>query len=1213
MFKRPLLLSTIFTLSLVYCQAMASNISNDTITNKKVNKNVKLEKIKNTEAMDTEDGIENATEYDSDADTAYESDLEDDDTVGQETNANKNQKVNDFRNLSVKIDNDNRNHDNIVMKQKDVNNGLYNSKVPDNEDNILNKKDKIIIKPEKNNNNSELKINKKKDSNDKLVDGFDKELIESNEFVANNDKNSLAINIEKRRNNMLNFNRKLFEDAEKLDTSDAKTREKISNNKIDARSVKWGFANDIWIVDKESESITFEIRFRHEGHRNFANDPGLLALVLVNIMEGTNTRSGKQIKELIENKSINIEIHGDVDDIIITVQCLNKYFNDVIDLICDVLTNANFPEDKIKQNKEAITLEYKQAKFNPKMLADEELRYMTFVKPYRRNIDGIIDKLPQYDKKCITDSYNKLFNPENAVITIVGNIKENKPSNNDEVLIEKDVKTGFDKLKNALSNKVKKNNNVNTFNPGEQTIELAVYKDKDGKDIKYKHVNLDNPQSIVMFALPGVSRTDDDKIAIRVVNSILGSGKFECRLMNNVREQNGLVYYIYTRLYDFDLQSVLVGEAATRPDNVNKVIDEIKKQITILHDHGITEDELKDFKINKIASNVFATSHGLLNFVVSMRQDGIKINEINNYLEKYLTLTIKDINKALVNVFDPNKLVFVSCGMNPKVINGMKSNNDAVVLNKTNDVLVQIHDKTGQDDASKVKEIISQTGDNNQKNSTSTAEVEEIKYDVHNQINIQERVLENGMRVIVVPTNTKNSVLFGVGYFVGDADDNRDVRGISHFIEHMMFKQTHNIKLGEMKHYLDKYNIYNNAFTSCDITFYTHQCNNAFLDLNLQIEADRMRNLQFDPKEIELERGAVIEERKMRYESDPSMRYIYEAVLKSLYLYSPYSELSIGYIDQIQSYNAEKLKKHYDKYYIPNNAFALFVGDIDINKATELCNKYFSNIEQGQEIVRNRVIDPESTGITNKMTHKSEQITTESLQLFYKIPRSKIDTLKKKITISIAQKILACGNSSILHKKLVEKQKILHGISSDLDILPYDASLLSINAILQNNKDIYNVEKEINKLIEDFKNNTLTEELFKIEKQKYLDNFELMLDNPSAFNQYIVLDIIASGYSIEDLKNIRNIINCITYEEVKAAANDVLDIKNQALVLYQMPEKKDRINGTKQNVGQNDLNKENANNKTHKEKIKDKMTDGLNKAKNKFKEITKKTEEKIKR
>jgi len=162
MFKRPLLLSTIFTLSLVYCQAMASNISNDTITNKKVNKNVKLEKIKNTEAMDTEDGIENATEYDSDADTAYESDLEDDDTVGQETNANKNQKVNDFRNLSVKIDNDNRNHDNIVMKQKDVNNGLYNSKVPDNEDNILNKKDKIIIKPEKNNNNSELKINKKK-------------------------------------------------------------------------------------------------------------------------------------------------------------------------------------------------------------------------------------------------------------------------------------------------------------------------------------------------------------------------------------------------------------------------------------------------------------------------------------------------------------------------------------------------------------------------------------------------------------------------------------------------------------------------------------------------------------------------------------------------------------------------------------------------------------------------------------------------------------------------------------------------------------------------------------------------------------------------------------------------------------------------------------------------------------------------------------------
>ncbi|MBQ9441347.1 MAG: insulinase family protein [Alphaproteobacteria bacterium] len=1212
MFKRPLLLSTIFTLSLVYCQAMASNISNDTITNKKVNKNVKLEKIKNTEAMDTEDGIENATEYDSDADTAYESDLEDDDTVGQETNANKNQKVNDFRNLSVKIDNDNRNHDNIVMKQKDVNNGLYNSKVPDNEDNILNKKDKIIIKQEKNNNNSELKINKKKDSNDKLGDGFDKELIESNEFVVNNDKNSLAINIEKRRNNMLNFNKKLFEDAEKLDTSDAKTREKISKNKIDARSVKWGFANDIWIVDKESESITFEIRFRHEGHRNFANDPGLLALVLVNIMEGTNTRSGKQIKELIENKSINIEIHGDVDDIIITVQCLNKYFNDVIDLICDVLTNANFPEDKIKQNKEAIILEYKQAKFNPKMLADEELRYMTFVKPYRRNIDGIIEKLPQYDKKCITDSYNKLFNPENAVITIVGNIKENKPNNNDGVLLEKDVKTGFDKIKSALSNKLKKNNNVNTFNPGEQTIELAVYKDKDGKDIKYKHVNLDNPQLIVMFALPGVARTDDDKIAIRAVNSILGNGKFDCRLMNNVREQNGLVYYIYTRLYDFDLQSVLVGEAATRPDNVNKVIDEIKKQITIIHDHGITEAELKDFKINKIASNVFATSYGLLNFVVSMRHDGIKINEINNYLEKYLTLTIKDINKALVNVFDPNKLVFVSCGMDPKVINGMKSNNDAVVLNKTNDVLVQIHDKTGQDDASKVKEIISQTGDNNQKNSTSTAEVEEIKYDVHNQINIQERVLENGMKVIVAPLNTKNSVCFGVGYFVGGFDDPRTTKGLSHFVEHMMFKQTNNLQPGEIKHHLCKYNIYTNAFTSYDITFYTHQCNKTFLELDMQIEADRMVNIQFDPKEVELEMGAIIEERKMRMESDPTMRYAYEALWKSLYLYSPYSESLIGYMDQIQACNAANLKEHYDKYYMPNNAFALFVGDIDIDEATKLCNKYFGNISKGPEIKRNIIVDPENTGITNKMTHQSEQITTTSVQIFYKIQKSKIDTMKKLLTISIANRLLTGGMSSILYKDLVEDKKILHTISSDLDVLKYDASILSINAVLQDGQNINNVEKEINILIEDFYNKILTKELFDREKQKCMDSFDLMLDNQIELNRYIIFKL-GAGYSIDEIKNVKNILNSITYEDVKATAKDILDIKNQALVLYQMPEKKDRINGTKQNVVQNDLNKENANNKTHKEKIKDKMTDGLNKAKNKFKEITKKTEEKIKR
>ena len=1008
----------------------------------------------------------------------------------------------------------------------------------------------------------------------------------------NNENKTDNKNINKKgQNNMLNnnnFNKNLFEDAEKLDVSDSKTNEKISKNKINARSLKSKFAKDIWIVDKDSKSIVFEICFKHEGKRSFTDNPGVIGLVLNTILEGTNTRSAEQIKELIENKSISISAYADSDDIIVTVNCLAKYFNDVIDLLCDLGSNATFPEDKVKIKNSSIILDLKQAKFDPTTLATEKLSSMTFAKPYHTNIDETIKKVQQYNSKYIIEyCYNKIFNPENAVITVVGNIKDNKEQykeSNNDYLFESDIINGFNKLHDSLLTKINKYNKNNPFDSGQQMTELEKC------ETNYEHVRLDNPQSVVAFALPGVARSDNDKIAIRAANNIFGRGGLGSRLFKTVRDQKGLVYYISTRILDMDLQSVLVGLAATRPDNVQKVIDEVKNQVTILNNNGISEEELKDFKVNRYAGHIFATSMSLLNFIVGLRNDGVKIKDINDYLYKYLNLTISDVNRALKKVFDPNKIVFVSCGMTNDTIAAMQSSNQ-VIENKTEENI----NKDAQKDITQQKE---------QKSEKQIYDINN-QIDVNNKINIKEKVLENGMRVIVAPLNTKNSVCFGVGYFVGSADDPRTARGISHFMEHMMFKQTKNLEKGAIKHHLDKYNKYTNAFTAYDITFYTHQCNKSFLELDMQIEADRMVNIQFDPKEIELEKGAIIEERKMRMESDPTIRYAYEAILKSLYLYSPYSDPVIGYMDQIQACNAKNLKEHYDKYYMPNNAFALFVGDIDIDEAVELCNKYFGNISKGSEVKRDRVIDPEKTGLTYKITHKSNQITSKSISILYKLPKNKLDTIKKELTVSIARKILAEGMSSILYKKLVEDKKILHNISSDFDILAYDSSILSINATLQNGKNIYDVEKEINKLIEEFKSNLLTKELFEIEKQKYIDSFDLMLDNPIALNEYIIFHI-CFGYSLEEIKNIKNILNTITFKEVKEVVKDIFDIDNQVLVVYQMPDVQEDSNTIQEKAGEI---KQKVTEKV--DKIKDTVVSKSKEIKSKIKDIKKKTEEKI--
>ena len=127
------------------------------------------------------------------------------------------------------------------------------------------------------------------------------------------------------------------------------------------------------------------------------------------------------------------------------------------------------------------------------------------------------------------------------------------------------------------------------------------------------------------------------------------------------------------------------------------------------------------------------------------------------------------------------------------------------------------------------------------------------------------------------------------------------------------------------------------------------------MDVNLQIEADRMRNLKLDKKDLASEKEVIKEERKMRMESNPLTHYMEESALKSMYLYSNYSYPLVGYMDQIDACNKDEVKKHYKKFYKPNNAFVLIVGDITMKEALPKVKKYFGNIKKGKEHKRVRI------------------------------------------------------------------------------------------------------------------------------------------------------------------------------------------------------------------------------------------------------------------
>ncbi|MDR2598204.1 MAG: insulinase family protein [Holosporales bacterium] len=420
-------------------------------------------------------------------------------------------------------------------------------------------------------------------------------------------------------------------------------------------------------------------------------------------------------------------------------------------------------------------------------------------------------------------------------------------------------------------------------------------------------------------------------------------------------------------------------------------------------------------------------------------------------------------------------------------------------------------------------------------------------------LEIEEEALENGLRVIVVHTNTKASIVCGVLYFVGFGDEPRNLVGISHFTEHMMFGGTTNLSSKGLKEIIEKYNKNSNAFTTNDITFYHHQCRKQFLDVNLKIEADRMQNLLLDEDYIERERKVIIEERKMRVEADPRQKYMYESAFKILYLYSTYSYPGIGYIDQIMACDKSAIEAHYKKFYTPNNAAVIIVGDITLKEAVEKVNKYFGSIKKrGENAKRDRIIDPKNTGLTYTMNHESEQIQMHDLDTIYHVNRDLIDSMKNILIVEMVSNLLAARGDSVLAQHLVDKKELAYVIGSYVDNRAFDKGRLSISMILRDGKYVKAADEEMTKVINDFADKYLTAELVEKEKIKMLDQIEMMKDDPDALMQLVVLNI-GNGYNLLDIKNIKKIIKSITIDDVRSIAKEILQKQNRILQIYSHP------------------------------------------------------------
>ena len=212
---------------------------------------------------------------------------------------------------------------------------------------------------------------------------------------------------------------------------------------------------------------------------------------------------------------------------------------------------------------------------------------------------------------------------------------------------------------------------------------------------------------------------------------------------------------------------------------------------------------------------------------------------------------------------------------------------------------------------------------------------------------VSEHVLGNGLKVLVKEDHRSPVAVSQVWYKVGSSYEPGGITGISHMLEHMMFKGTDKHAPGEFSRIIAENGGEENAFTGTDYTAYFQTMEASRLAVSFELEADRMRNLHLLPDELKKELQVVTEERRMRTDDNPQAK-MQEHFNAMAYTNSPYKNPVIGWPSDIENYKVEDLQAWYQRWYAPNNATLVVVGDVQPKAVFALAEKYFGPLKPSE-------------------------------------------------------------------------------------------------------------------------------------------------------------------------------------------------------------------------------------------------------------------------
>lgn len=399
--------------------------------------------------------------------------------------------------------------------------------------------------------------------------------------------------------------------------------------------------------------------------------------------------------------------------------------------------------------------------------------------------------------------------------------------------------------------------------------------------------------------------------------------------------------------------------------------------------------------------------------------------------------------------------------------------------------------------------------------------------------------LANGLEVVVIPDRRAPVVTHMVYYRNGAADDPLGKSGIAHFLEHLMFKGTDKHPKGEFSEVVAGLGGQENAFTSYDYTAYYQRVAKEHLGAMMALEADRMTGLVLDGPEVLSERDVVIEERKMRTDSDPAAQ-LQESMLATLYVHHPYGTPVIGWGHEIEGLSREDALAYYRRFYRPDNAILIVAGDVEAAEVKALAEQHYGPVSAGNSPTprRERVREPEIRA-TRQVRLSDAKVEQPTSQRAWIVPAHSTAEGLEAYALELASQILGGTQTSRLYRALVVEQQVAVAAGAWYWNDALDMGQFGVYAVPAEGVDLDALDVATETIVKAFRDALVDPRELERAKTRLIADMVYAQDNQTHLAR-IYGSTLTTGGKVEDVAGWVENIRAVSAADIKAAAEKYL-------------------------------------------------------------------------